>query len=280
MPHSKALPAPNFLFRNFPQLLAAALFLWAYTPIFIWMWDRWFARDTYYSHGVLIPLVVIYFIWQKREELQKIPSERSTGSLVLFALSLAVYLISSTLRIYFSSAISMLLALTALVLYFYGTKLLRKIAFPILFLLFMIPMPLYLIVKISFAMKLFATTIATHILNLLGLHAVQDGSVIKLHSTFVIVDDVCSGLRSLISLSALGAIFAYMLKAPMYKRVLLFLMTFPIAIITNVCRVVVLSSFSEILGVESTKGFLHDLTGFLVFALAFAMLYVIGRLLE
>ena len=270
----------KFIDTHFQPLLMAVLFLWAYTPIFIWMWDRWFARDTYYSHGILIPFVSLYLIWQKRGELKRTPVQRAPWSLALFALGVALYLVSSTLRVYFSSALSMMMVLVSLILYFYGTKILRKIIFPVFFLIFMVPLPLYMIVNISFQMKLFAATIAAYILNAIGLHAIQDGSVIKLHSTFVVVDDVCSGLRSLISLTALGSIFAYLIKAPMYKRVLLFLITIPIAIITNVCRVVLLSAFSETWGVEATKGLVHDLTGFMVFALAFAMLYVIGRFLE
>ena len=270
----------KFIKKNLQLRIVVILFFLAYTPILIWMWDRWFARDTYYSHGILVPFVTLYLIWQKRSQLNKILPKRAPGSLILFGFGIALYLISSMLRFYFSSAISMLIVLIALILYFYGTKTLRIIAFPIFFLIFMVPLPLYVIVNISFKMKLFAATIATHLLNILGLYAVRDGSVIKLHSTFVIVDDVCSGLRSLISLMALGSIFAYLLKGPMYKRVILFLMTIPIAIITNVCRVVFISTFSEIWGVHSTKGLVHDLTGFLVFVLAFIMLYFIGRLLE
>ena len=200
--------------------------------------------------------------------------------LIPIVLGIAIYLASSTLRVYFSSALSMLLVLVALILYFYGTKTLYKIAFPIFFLVFMIPLPLYMIVNISFKMKLFVATVAAHILNIMGLYAVQEGSVIKLRSTFVIVDDVCSGLRSLISLLALGSIFAYWMRGSLGKRVVIMLTTIAIAIITNVCRVVILSTFSEILGVQATKGFVHDMTGLLVFAVAFGMLYLIGRLLE
>ena len=270
----------NFLKKNFQPILAAVIFLWAYTPIFIWMWDRWFAPDTYYSHGILVPFVTLYFIWQKREELQKTPIKKASGSLILLALGIAMYLVSSVLRVYFSSAFTMLIVLIALILHFYGTAVLRKIAFPVFFLIFMMPLPLYMIVNISFKMKLFAAAIAAKILNVIGLQAFRDGSVIKLHSTFVVVDDVCSGLRSLISLAALGSIFTYLMNVSIFKRIILFFMTIPIAIITNVCRVVFLAAFSETLGVNFTKGFVHDMTGFLVFALAFVMLYAIGRVLE
>jgi len=96
----------------------------------------------------------------------------------------------------------------------------------------------------------------------------------------VIVDDVCSGLRSLISLMALGSIFAYWMKSTMTKRGILFLTTVPIAILTNVFRVIFLSSVAEIWGVQYATGILHDISGFLVFALAFVLLYVMGRILE
>jgi len=129
-------------------------------------------------------------------------------------------------------------------------------------------------------MKLFAASIATGLLNQMGLEAIQEGSIIKLRHATVIVDDVCSGLRSLISLTALGSIFAYWLKGGVVKKIFIFLSTIPIAIITNVCRVVVLSSIGEIWGAKYATGFIHDATGYLVFALAFIMLYLVGRILE
>jgi len=101
-----------------------------------------------------------------------------------------------------------------------------------------------------------------------------------MRSTYVIVDDVCSGLRSLISLLALGGVFAYGMKAPMIKRMVLFLSTIPIAIITNVCRVILLSAISEIWGSEYATGFIHDFSGFMVFGLAFILLFAVGKLLE
>jgi exosortase len=109
---------------------------------------------------------------------------------------------------------------------------------------------------------------------------VRYGSIIKMHSSQVVVDDVCSGLRSLISLTALGSLFAYMMKGPLYKRVLLFLSTIPIAIVTNVCRVFILASVSEIWGSEYIEGFVHDASGYSIFILAFILLYAVKKLIE
>jgi len=106
------------------------------------------------------------------------------------------------------------MVLFGLVLHFYGGRVLRKILFPGSFLFFMMPLPLVVIVNISFKMKLFAANIATDLLNWIGLYAVQEGSIIKMASAYVIVDDVCSGLRSLIALAALGSIFFLLAGRP------------------------------------------------------------------
>ncbi len=262
------------------ELIVGVLFLLTYFPTLIWMWDRWFARDSYYSHGILVPFVSAFLVWQQREELAGTPRKPSVWGWRLIVLGLLIHIASSLVRVYFTSGFSMLIVLCGLILHFYGKDVLSKVYFPVGFLFFMMPMPLLVIVNISFQMKLFAAEIAERILNGMGLLAVRTGSIIRMRHAFVIVDDVCSGLRSLISLAALGAIFAHWLKGPYYKKILLFLMTAPIAVVTNVCRVVFLSSVSEIWGPKYATGFLHDASGFAVFALAFVMLTGVLKLIE
>lgn len=270
----------NFIQKNKQQVFAVILLLAAYFPILIWLWDRWFARDSYYSHGILIPFVTGYLIWQKKDILKKITPTQSSLGIPLIIFGLLIYLLSAPLRIYFTSGFSMLIIIYGLALHFYGWPIVRHIAFPLFFLFFMMPLPSQAIINISFRMKMFAAEIATSVLNGMGFQAARDGSIITMRHTQVIVDDVCSGLRSLISLTALGSIFAYWLNAPMYKKIILFLTTIPIAIIANVCRVVILSSISEIWGAEYATGFTHDATGYMVFIVAFILLYAASKLLE
>ncbi|MFA5261189.1 MAG: exosortase/archaeosortase family protein, partial [Candidatus Omnitrophota bacterium] len=116
--------------------------------------------------------------------------------------------------------------------------------------------------------------------NQMGILAKRNGSIIMMRHASVVVDDVCSGLRSLISLTALGSIFAFWLNGPGWKKVVLFLTTIPIAIITNVCRVVFLATVSEIWGAEAASGFVHDASGFLIFALAFVLLLGVSKVIE
>jgi exosortase len=271
----------NTILKNhFKPIVVGTLFLFAYVPTLMWMWDRWFARDSYYSHGILIPFVTGYFIWQEKEALKKMVVKESRLGLPILVLGLLVYMVSSILRINFTSGFSFLITIVGFVLYFYGRAIFQKIAFPILFLFFMIPMPEFAITNASFKLKIFAAQIATTMLNNMGLVAVRSGSNIMMQHTYVTVDDVCSGLRSLISLTALGSIFAYWMKGAPWKKILLFLSTIPIAVITNVCRVIVLSCISEIWGPQYAVGFVHDATGFMVFGLAFLLLLAVYKLLE
>ena len=266
--------------NNARPICAGIMFLLAYVPTMIWMWDRWFAVDSYYSHGILIPFVSIYLIVQKKEDLAKAKRARSGWGLPLIIAGMLAHMFGALMRVYFISGFSMLLVLVGLILFFYGATVFKHIKFPVLFLAFMIPVPMVLVTNISFKMKIFAAKIATSILNNSGIPAVRDGSLIRMRHAQVIVDDICSGLRSLISLLALGGIFAYWMKSTMVRRLVLFLTAIPIAIITNVLRVVFLSCVAEIWGVEIAGGVLHDISGFLVFAIAFVLLYVMVRVLE
>lgn len=263
-------------------LLAFFVMVVAYFPTIIWMYDRWMARDSYYSHGFLIPVVSLALIFWQKEELAEIKWKESPWGMRLIIAGVVMHLLAShpNVRIYFVSGFSMLVLICGLVLYLYGEQIFKRILFPLFFLIFMVPMPLVVINKVSLQLKMFAAELATMVLNNMGIQALRDGSIIKMRHAHVTVDDVCSGLRSLISLTALGSICAYWLKAAMWKRVFLFASTIPIAIITNMCRVVALSAISEIWGTEYAEGFVHDFLGFMVFALAFIMLMAVGKLLE
>ena len=251
-----------------------------YVPSFLWMWDRWFARDSYYSHGILIPFVTAFLIWQKRDVLKKIKPETSPWGLRLFFLGIAIHLLSALFRVYFSSGFSLIIVLFGLTLHFYGSKAFKEVFFPISFLAFMIPLPMLVITNLSFRLKIFATQIAVGALNNMGLFCVQHGSTIVMRHAYVVVEDACSGLRSLITLMALGSLFAYWMKSSFLKKAILFVSTIPIAVITNVGRIIFLSFVSEIWGTQRAMGPIHEASGIIIFLGAFCLLYVVQKVIE
>lgn len=252
----------------------------AYIPTFIWMVERWSVRDTYYSHGFLVPFISIFIVWLRRNELKSLKIKPVNPGWVFFISGLLAHTISIPFRISFSSGFSLIVVLIGLVLLLFGKDYLRELMFPILFLIFMIPLPLVAIANLSFKLKLFAAQISTVIINKLGVPAIREGSVIRtVHSTLM-VEDPCSGIRSLIALIALGALMAYFSNISKTKKTILFLSSIPIAISTNVIRIVSLSLVSEIYGPQYGTGWFHDTMGILVFVFAFVGLAVVGKILE
>lgn len=268
------------MLNRYQQIIVSALVLLIYTPSLMWMWERWFARDSYYSHGILIPFVTIYLIWQKRAVLSTIKPASSPWGLRLFFIGIAIHLLSALFRVYFTSGFSLIIVLYGLILHFYGGRIFKEVFFPVSFLFFMVPLPLVVITNLSFRLKLFAAQLSVMILNGAGLPCIQEGSAIIMRHSYVIVEDVCSGVRSLISLMALGSLFAYWVKTKFLKRVILFLSTIPIAVITNVMRIIFLAFVSEVWGTKVAAGPLHETSGFIVFLGAFCLLYVVQKIIE
>jgi exosortase len=260
--------------------IITALLLVIYSPTIWWMVDRWNAKDSYYSHGFLVPFVSLYVLWLKKDRLLAIGSRPLALGLWLVVVGLLMHILSAFFRVYFSSAFSSIFVICGLILYFRGKEMLRETLFAVLFLVFMMPLPLVAIVGITFKMKIFAAYWANKIVNAIGVRAILDGSVIKMRTTHVVVEDVCSGLRSLISLLALGTIVAYLSKLVRWKKVIVFFAAGVMAIVANIVRIVFMALTSEIYGAKFTEGFLHTLSGLLVFVVAFVGLMIVVKELE
>lgn len=256
------------------------LLLIAYIPTILWMADRWFAKESYYGHGFLIPIVSLVIAWQKRDVLKKIKPAAAMAGLWIIMACLLVHIICATLKVYFISGFSFVAAIYGLVLFFFGKKMTNALTFPILFLLTMIPLPLVVVGNLTVKMKLFAAQASTFILNHIGFPSIRDGSIIKMPNSYIAVEAPCSGLRSLISLMTLGLLFSYVIKVSLIKKTILFLSSIPIALASNIFRIILLATVNDLYGEKAAMGFFHDFTGFLVFAVAFSGLYGMSRLLE
>lgn len=256
------------------------LLLVVYWPTFLWMKARFLGGESYYSHGFLVPFVFLFLVWRQRDALKSTPIAPQKMGLVLLVLSLLVHLIALRWQIKFVSGFSLITAIAGLSLYLFGKGVTRKILFPLCFLVFMVPLPRVLIIHISFKMKIFAAQIATGVINLIGLQAARAGSIVNLPNTSVTVGNPCSGLRSLISLTALGAVYAYLAKVPLSKKLTLFSASIPLALISNIIRIILVLLVAYVYGAEVATGKFHDFSGFLVFIIALAGLMLIGRLLS
>lgn len=261
-------------------VLCTVLLAIAYLPTLRWMVIRWLQSESYYGHGFLIPIVSGFIVWQRREIFKNIKLTSDLSGLVLMAAMLIVHIVSMALKIYFISGFSLVILIYGLFLYLFGRSITKKLTFPILFLLAMVPLPIVLLGNITLKMKLFAARCATFVLNHIGFPSMLDGSIIRMPNSFIAVEAPCSGLRSLISLLTLGLLFAYATKVSYAKKSILLLSSVPIAIATNVMRITMLAIVNDLYGEKAAMGLFHDFTGFLVFGVAFVSLMAVGKLLE
>jgi exosortase len=162
-----------------------------------------------------------------------------------------------------------------------GWMFLRRIWFAFFFLLFMIPVPYVIYYSLTFPMQLFASKIASSILGIIGLPLVRLGNVLHLPGGQALeVAEACSGLRSIVSLLALGALLAYFNQENKVKAVILFFSTIPIAVLGNVMRISFTAVGTYAVSDKFVEGTLHDMAGMLVFLFSLIMLLIVGSLLK
>lgn len=275
--------------NNYMKLgLLAILFIAIYIPTLIWMWERWMAKDSYYGHGILVPFISGYIVWQiikkRREEIKKSAKKcefkPANAGLIFMIIGLFIHIISAWMRVYFSSGFSLLLTIAGLILYLGGKQALKTFAFPLAFIIFMLPLPLVAVANISFKMKIFAAEMSKIFINSIGIPAIRSGSEIIMRHSNLMVGDPCSGLRSLISLLALGSLFSYYANVSYIRKTILFAVSIPLALASNIARISFLCFMSEVYGPKSAEGLVHDAAGMMVFVLAFLGMLMVNKILE
>jgi len=143
----------------------------------------------------------------------------------------------------------------------------------------MIPIPSILFNQIVFPLQLLASRLGEASLQLAGIPVLREGNVIVLANTTLEVAEACSGIRSLISLLTLGIVYGYFSDPRNGVRTLIALSAIPVAIIANGLRVAGTGIAAHFYGSAAAQGFFHEFSGWLVFVAAFAMLFLIVKLL-
>ena len=256
----------------------ASLMIWTYWPVLPSLVMQWWNEEEY-SHGFLIPFISLFLVWQKREQLRAIPMRPAYTGLVLAVLSFVVYATGIIGADLFLQRISIVGAIAGATLYVTGWSMFRALMFPVAFLIFMIPLPGIIFNSVAFPLQLLAAQIATDVMQVCAIPVFREGNVMHLAATSLDVEEACSGIRSLISLSALGVLFAYITETRWLPRVLLVAMVVPIAIVANVFRVTVTGLLAHYVSVDTALGLFHSVGGLSVFVVATLLLLAVSKLM-
>lgn len=252
--------------------VAAALFAALTWPTWRWLWQEWMAND-YYSHGVLIAPVALYLAWRSVRNQPALHESRPSAApwgVGFLAASLGVYLLLLNGKAYYLAAFAMIAVLAGLVWTFGGLRLLRTLAFPIGYLALMVPLPF--IERITLPLALFTGVCSSALVKFLGLDITVTGNAITLPNANLVVGAQCSGVNSMMALLALTSLCAYVLRGPLWGRLLLVALSIPLAMLGNILRVSNLLFVARYYGAEAAFRFYHDYSGIVFFVVVLALL--------
>lgn len=241
---------------------------------------RDWAQDDNYSHGFLVPFIAGYFLWQRWPGIKNQEVRPNGFGLVVIALGGMQLLVAWLATEYFTMRSSLIVVLAGFVLFWFGRDILKWMALPLGYLIFMVPIPYIIYDMLAFPLKLFVTKVSVVFLQLVGVVVLREGNIIMFPTTTLEVADACSGVRSLMSLLALAVAYAFFVHTSNVRRWIIIAAAVPVAIATNALRVIVTGVLAQWWGAKAAEGFFHEFAGMVVFLLAIVLLVMVGFLVK
>lgn len=249
----------------------------AYAPVMRSLVGAW-STDDNYSHGFFIVPLAAYFAWERRARFQAAIARPAWLGLAVVLVSLLMLVAGTLGAELFVSRVSLIGTMAGTVLFLGGWPRLRIAAFPLAFLLLMVPLPALIFNQIAFPLQLLASNVGEFGISAMNIPILREGNVLILANATLEVAEACSGIRSLVSLFTLGIVFGYFADHRPWVRTLIALSAIPVAILANGLRVASAGVAAHNFGDAGVKGLFHEFSGWVVFVIAFLMMLALQRL--
>ena len=241
---------------------------------------RQWATDDNYSHGFFVLPLALYFAWERRAALAAAAFKPGPLGLLLIVGSLLVWLAGLLGSELFLTRVSLIGVIAGTIWFVWGRAHVRILAFPICFLLLMVPLPAIVFNQLAFPLQLLASQVGESAIAAAGIPVLREGNVLHLPARTLEVAEACSGIRSLVSLVMLAVVLGYFTGLGTGGRVVLGLAAIPIAILANATRVAGTGLAAQWIGPEAAEGFFHTFSGWLMFVVAFVGLLLVQQMLS
>lgn len=263
---------------NYNQLLIAFLGAFLFAPMLFELIKVWETNQDL-SHGFFVIPMCLYMIWRKREILSEIPSRPTWLGLPILLAGTTIFVLASIIKfhtIYYYS--SMLIVLGGMLL-IYGSNKTKKIALPLIFLLFMFPIPTSYYILITNPLKYYITLFSANIIKMFGIPVYQEGNLLSFANTKLEVAEACSGVRSIYSYLMIGFMLSIFSK---YKKTIaiMIISAIPLSLFINVIRVSGTGILANFYGEKVAQGFFHEFSGIVLFIVGLIILYAFYYFLE
>jgi exosortase len=243
-----------------------------YAPVLFRLSQDWWS-DPDYGHGMLVPIFSAYVIWRGIGSYGSLPWRPARTGLAVIYVALGLLAAGLFGAELFLSRVSLLVLIAGIVLALAGRPLLSAIRFPLLYLLFMIPLPRIIYNQITFPLQLFTSRLAADCLRLAGIAVLREGNLVFVPHYSLEVAQACSGIRSLMSLVALAVAYGYFAERRLWVRIALAILMVPVAILCNGFRVFGSGFLGNSFGPELAEGFFHTFSGWLIFLTAALVMF-------
>lgn len=248
---------------------------------FTWMIARWGDKQSFgadYSHGYLIPFVSLAVVWYKRDEFFAAKKQVCQIGLFIIIAALAMHWLGAKMQQTRISLISLIMLIWGVPFYFFGWKVAKLLIFPCSYLIFCVP--LNFLDALSGPLQQIATTSGHAAVQGMGIECQRVGTMLRSPYFDLNVEAACSGLRSLLAMTALSAVYAYFTQATLLKKWVLFLASIPIAVLGNIGRIISIALVSVTTGQKFGAGLHHDWSGYVLFSVAIGLMVAFGKLLN
>ena len=272
----------SFIKENMVALIRVAIYAILLTALyystFSWMIYRWYSSPDY-NYCFLIPLLVVYLIWEKRKELSYTPSYPSSYGFLPLICGIILFSLGELAGEYYTLYISFWLVIISLIWIHLGWKKMKIISFALIMILTMFPIPDFLYNNISIRLQLISSKLGVVMIQIFGIPVYREGNIIDLGFSKLQVVEACSGLRYVIPLMVLGLICTYFFEGKLWKKIFIFFSTIPIAIFANGFRIGITGILSEIYSPKVAESFFHGFSGWFIFMFGLGILLLEMRLL-
>jgi exosortase D (VPLPA-CTERM-specific) len=235
------------------------------------MVERWNTKEEY-GYGYLIPVISLFLIWQRKNQLADVEYTPSLTGLMLVILGGMLFFLGALATTHTLSQYGLVVTILGIALSLLGWKGFKIVMVPLALLFFMVPLPPFIYNTLSTKLQLISSQIGVDVIRLFGISVYLEGNVIDLGNYKLQVVEACSGLRYLFPLVSLSFIAVYIYKGALWKKAFIFLSSIPITVLMNSFRIGVIGVLVEYGGPEQAEGFLHDFEGWIVFMACIAIL--------
>ena len=245
-------------------LVAVAAAIGLYAPVLAGLVRQWWIEPAS-SHGLLLVIVAAVIVRRRWQQLRALPVEPRDAGLAVVAAGLLIFAAGTITGDVFILRVSLPLVIAGTTLLLGGSPHLRVLAAPLGLLMLAIPLPSVIVTHATMPLQLIASQVAAGVLEAFQVPVVRQGNLLMLDRVTLEVADVCSGLRSLVSLVSVTAVCAAFFSMSARRAVLLMAIAIPVAIVGNGLRVAATGLLSTWIGEAAARGFLHDFTGYVAF---------------